>query len=246
MARKFGLIGFPLTHSFSKRYFTDKFINEELNDCSYDLYEIRDPSEVVSIIQHNKELEGLNVTIPHKESVIKFLDKLEQTAKRIGAVNVIKIKQGKTIGYNSDYYGFRESLLSWLGKTPLKSAMVFGTGGASKAIDAVLEDLNIDVVHVSTSNKPGTINYASLESSKMITDTQLLINTTPLGMYPNLDQSPEIPYHQIGSTHFVYDVIYNPQETVFLKKASEQGAKIKNGEEMLKLQADRSWEIWNA
>lgn len=246
MARKFGLIGFPLTHSFSKRYFTNKFIKEERNDCSYELFEIKDPSEVVEIIGQDPELEGLNVTIPHKESVIKFLDKLEINAERIGAVNVIKIRHGQTTGYNSDYDGFKESLINWLGHTTIKSALILGTGGASKAIDAVLEDLNVEVVHVSRSNKPGSLSYSSLESSKIIADTQLLINTTPLGMHPNLKQAPSIPYDQISSRHFVYDVIYNPAQTLFLKKAAENGAKTKNGEEMLKLQADRSWEIWNA
>ncbi len=243
--RKFGLIGFPLTHSFSKKYFTEKFKKEGFSDCQYDLFEIPEVSHVKKIIEENPELEGLNVTIPYKEKVIPFLDSLDPACEAIGAVNSIKIREGKLIGFNTDYIGFKQSLESWLGSERPK-AIVLGTGGASKAIVQALKDLNIEFLQVSRSSSidKNKILYQDLHSG-ILASHQLLINTTPLGTFPHTEAMPEINPALIKEKHKIYDLVYNPEKTLFMRTLEARGAQVKNGLEMLHLQAEAAWKIWN-
>ncbi|MFK7900267.1 MAG: shikimate dehydrogenase [Cyclobacteriaceae bacterium] len=242
----FGLIGYPLSHSFSKGYFTEKFQKSGLTDHRYDNFEIDDISKFTDIIStHGKELIGMNVTIPYKQEVIPFLDSLDSSAERIGAVNVIKkMPDNSYRGYNSDYLGFKESLkLQLNGDLDLK-ALVLGTGGASKAVQIALEDLEIDYQLVSRIRKETSISYQDIDYQK-IQSSRLLINTTPLGMSPNTSECPDIPYEGITTRHYLYDLVYNPEETLFLSKGKEKGSSIKNGLDMLHLQAEEAWGIWN-
>jgi len=248
----YGLIGFPLSHSFSKKYFTEKFEKENITDSSYELFEIDKITKLRSIIRQNKNLRGLNVTIPYKQQVMPFLNYIEPAAKKIGAVNVLKITpDGKLEGYNTDYYGFIESLKTFLdGKKPSKAA-ILGTGGASKAVKIALDHLKIPTYFVSrrAGNRPEfprtrIFLYRQL-TEELIQDTQLIINTTPLGMSPNVRTLPEIKYECLHEGHMLYDLVYNPEETLFLKKGKERGAKTLNGLPMLHLQAEKSWDIWN-
>lgn len=246
--RNFGLIGYPLTHSFSKKYFTEKFERENLIDHRYDLFEIPDIDQFPSILKDNPSLVGLNVTIPYKLLVIPFLDELDPACKAIGAVNTICIKNGHLKGYNTDYYGFKNSLISWLGeKRP--NALVLGTGGASKAVIQALQDLGIRHLMVSRTTKTGSqelVTYDELaSSSSLLIDYPLIINTTPLGTYPRIQDMPPIPLTNIGEGHYVYDLVYNPENTALMQTLASKGAKVKNGLEMLHLQAEAAWEIWN-
>ncbi|MBX2842916.1 MAG: shikimate dehydrogenase [Flammeovirgaceae bacterium] len=253
--KKFGLIGFPLSHSFSKKYFAEKFEKEKIEGCIYDLYEIPEVSKLPQILLQNPELKGINVTIPYKKEVLQFLDDIDHSARKIGAVNVLKVGEfGKLKGYNSDYYGFMESLKNFIRYTDdikLK-ALILGYGGASLAVKTVLKDLNIDFAYVSRSaDKVREKEHVKCYSYKDLTpevfnDYKLIINTTPLGMSPNLDASPDIPYQEMDDSYFLYDLVYNPEETMFMKKGKEKGANVKNGLEMLVLQAEKSWEIWNS
>lgn len=244
----YGLVGFPLTHSFSQRYFAEKFIKEDIQDVVYENFEIKHIDDLPALLHSYPDLCGLNVTIPYKEDVKQYVDEMDYSAKKVGAINVIKIMPDhRKIGYNSDYYGFRTSLETWIGKriTSVRS-LVFGTGGASKAIRAVLEDCNIPFKTVSRDkNKGDYIYYELLENPNIVEDHTLIINTTPLGMYPHINEAPHIPYELLNSDFYLYDLIYNPDETLFLKKGKESGANIKNGLEMLLLQAEKSWEIWS-
>ncbi|TAH26634.1 MAG: shikimate dehydrogenase [Cytophagales bacterium] len=243
----YGLVGYPLSHSFSKKYFTEKFENENINDSKYELFEIRDIADFTKIIAQNPNLRGLNVTIPYKESIIKYLDTVHDSAKKIKAVNVIKISnEGKLIGYNSDYFGFQTSLLNFL-PSDYKGikALILGSGGAAKAVKSVLEDLSISYLVVSRKSDPKTIIYEEV-NEKIINEYQLIINTTPLGMYPNIKDSPYIPYYAFSDKHYFFDLVYNPLETLFMLKGKARGAKTKNGLEMLHLQAEKAWEIWNS
>lgn len=243
--KQFGLIGYPLSHSFSKKYFEDKFQKLQVTDYSYNTFPLENINLFPALLEREKGLLGLSVTIPHKETVITYLDELDETAKEIGAVNCIKITNGKLKGYNTDAFGFRQSLRPFLDVNHTK-ALVFGTGGASKAIAYVLKNLNIDVWFVTrTKNKniPNSFTYEEL-NEEIVAACKLLVNTTPVGMYPNTDLLP-LPYSAITSQHLVYDVIYNPAETQFLKKAKEQGALISNGYNMLCFQADEAWRVWN-
>ncbi|WP_020526744.1 shikimate dehydrogenase family protein [Flexithrix dorotheae] len=253
--KKFGLIGFPLSHSFSKKYFTEKFENEKIEGCVYELYEIPEVDKLPQILLQNPELKGINVTIPYKKDVLKFLDEIDHSARKIGAVNVLKVGEfGKIKGFNSDYYGFMESLKKFIGYSEnIKiKALILGYGGASLAVKTVLEDLNIDFAYVSRSaekvREKEQVNCYTYDDLKtgVFKDYKLIINTTPLGMSPNLDASPDIPYQELNSEYFLYDLVYNPEETVFMKKGKEKGANVKNGLEMLVLQAEKSWEIWNS
>jgi shikimate dehydrogenase len=247
MANLYGLIGYPLSHSFSKKYFTDKFIQEKLSDYQYELFEIKEISGIRDIIERHPELRGLNVTIPYKEAVIPFLDHLDESAKLVGAVNVIKIQDNLLTGYNSDFYGFETSLLNWLKVDTNKvSAIILGTGGAAKAVRSVLKVYNIPYNITSRTKTTETITYEELNNSSFIADSNLVINTTPLGMSPHVDECPDIRYEQLSKNHYVFDLIYNPPETRFLKQARLQGSAAKNGLEMLELQAEKSWEIWTA
>ena len=257
--RKFGLIGKPLTHSFSKKYFEEKFQREKISDCSYDLFELNNIEEFPSLIKSNPELVGLNVTIPYKESVIPFLDDLDEGAKEIGAVNCIRVENGKLIGYNTDCHGFEDSLVKFFdkntskgetGETVLKSPLgdlgvfILGTGGSSKAVCYVLRKMKLPFCNVSRNSKDGYITYDEIFSQ--LKSFNLFINTTPLGMFPKVDVSPKIPYELLSGNDFLFDLVYNPTETEFLKRGREKGAKTKNGLEMLELQAEKSWEIWNS
>lgn len=249
---KFGLIGFPLTHSFSQKYFLEKFKKENLSYYSYGNFPLKPIENFPDLLKNNFDLIGLNVTIPYKESVMKYLDKIDETAKEVGAVNCIKIQNSELraqylIGYNTDVLGFEESLKLLLEKTH-KKALVLGSGGGAKAVMYVLKKSGIEFLIVSRKNQKGIENLSGLNyddlNKKIISEHLLIINTTPLGMSPNEDECPNIPYQFVSEKHLFYDLIYNPEETLFLKKGKERGAKTKNGLEMLHLQAEKSWEIW--
>lgn len=245
--RKFGLIGYPLSHSLSKKYFTNKFEKEGINDAEYELYPIESIKDLPNLIASNPNLEGLNVTIPYKEQVISLLDAVEPKAKAIGAVNTIKIKEGKLTGYNTDYYGFKDSLVKFIGSNPIpKNALILGTGGASKGVKAVLEDLSIEYRFVSRKPMEGQLSYEEVNSSPDYFATSLLIiNTTPLGMSPNEDSLPELPYGQLTKDHFLFDLVYKPMKTAFMQKGIVAKCWVKNGLEMLHGQANAAWEIWD-
>lgn len=244
--RKFGLIGHPLTHSFSKKYFTEKFEKEGIDDCTYELYDIPDARNLQEILSENPEIEGINVTIPHKEDVIALMDDLDEACEEIGAVNCIHIQDGLLTGYNTDYIGFKNSLSPWLGSIKVK-ALILGTGGASKAVKQALIDLEIDFLNVSRTKDEDQITYEDLASDPDILKTHaLIINTTPLGTFPKVEGIPSVPTEQLTASHFVYDLVYNPSETALMKACLEKGGKAKNGHEMLILQAEAAWEIWNS
>lgn len=243
----FGLIGFPLTHSFSKKYFTQKFEKENIQGCVYELFEIESVDLFPALIASNPEVIGFNVTIPHKQNIIPFLSRLDDSAKFVGAVNVIKKEtNGEWVGYNSDYYGFMESLKGFIPANYGKiKALILGTGGAAKAVEAALKTMNIDYIQISREAKNNILAYLDL-SNELIETHKLIINTTPLGMYPNIDAAPALPYEAIGGSHFLFDLVYNPAETLFLKKGKHNGAKTQFGLEMLHFQAEKAWEIWNS
>ncbi|MEZ5026789.1 MAG: shikimate dehydrogenase [Chitinophagales bacterium] len=243
--KQFGLIGFPLSHSFSKGYFAEKFKKEKIQNCDYDIFPLEKIADFEILCQQQTNLVGLNVTIPYKEQVIPFLDELNEDAKAIGAVNTIKFFQGKKIGYNTDCYGFEMSLKPLL-KSHHQSALILGTGGASKAVEYVLKKLGITYQYVSRNKQAHTITYDELSKDFDLLQTQIIINTTPLGMYPNIDAAPPLPYSKINEHFILYDLVYNPEKTLFLKYGKTQGAQTKNGLEMLYLQAEKSWEIWNS
>lgn len=240
----YGLIGFPLTHSFSKNYFTDKFLREKISGCVYENFELKNIEEFLPIIKSHPSLKGLNVTIPYKELVIPFLDGLNETAKEIGAVNTIKIDDGKIIGFNTDAYGFIHSIIKIL-QPAHTSALILGTGGSSKAVAYGLMKMGIEFDYVSRNPDGKELRYNDL-TKDVIQHYKILINTTPLGMYPEMDECPPINFDFITPSHLLFDLIYNPDETAFLRKGRENGATIKNGLEMLRLQADKSWEIWRS
>jgi len=246
MEKKFGLIGLTVSHSFSKNYFDEKFFQNGLRDYHYDLYPLNSIDELQKLLNDNPELVGLNVTIPYKEQVIRFLSEIDPFAKAIGAVNVIKIKDGKLKGYNTDSDAFLESISKWFPNQKGSNALVLGSGGSSKAVQVALKKLNIPFKIVSRDEKSGDLSYEALEKkSDLLKQANLVINTTPLGMSPNTNNMPAIPYDLLGPEHFVYDLIYNPARTKFLQKAEMCGATIKNGLEMLHFQAEKAWSIWN-
>ncbi|SHM33260.1 shikimate dehydrogenase [Cyclobacterium lianum] len=246
--KKFGLIGYPLTHSFSKKYFTEKFEREGKTWCQYELYEIPDIQAFPSVLAKEPLLMGLNVTIPYKEQVIPFLDRLNPACEAIGAVNCIKVSPTELVGYNTDYFGFKTSLLAWLGEER-PPALVLGTGGASKAVAQALKDLHISYLKVSRSPEPNsidTIDYKVLrEKRELMQEYPLVINTTPLGTFPKTEAMPDIPLEFLNAGHWLYDLVYNPTTTALMREAAARGAKTKNGLEMLHLQAEAAWEIWN-
>ncbi len=246
--RTFGLIGYPLSHSFSKKFFSEKFENEQIAGCAYELFPIENAGSILDLINENPSLCGINVTIPHKLAVMPFINELDAAAAEIGAVNCIAIeRKNKEIslkGYNTDAYGFAESLKPLLEKQHQK-ALILGDGGAAKAVKYVLKQLGISYRVVVRKHAENTMHYDEV-TAEVLDEYKLLINTTPLGMSPNLESSPPIPYQHLTSQHLAYDLVYNPEETLFLAKAEAQGAQIKNGLEMLYLQAERSWYIWNA
>ncbi len=243
----YGLIGHPVSHSFSQKYFTDKFEKEGITDCRYELFDLPDINALPELIQRYPELKGLNVTIPHKLAVLPYLANVDESARRIGAVNVIKITNEGLVGYNSDYYGFKQSLLNQLGEAR-PHALILGTGGASQAVKVALQDLNISYQWVSRSHQEVdgqvTFTYDTLDAP-MLASFRLIINTTPLGTSPKTEVCPQLPYEALTPSHFLHDLVYNPSETLFMRKGKQQGADVKNGLEMLVLQAEKSWEIWN-
>ncbi|MEO9482237.1 MAG: shikimate dehydrogenase [Ekhidna sp.] len=244
--KRFGLIGYPVGHSYSQNFFQKKFQDLGLKDHVYDLFEMEFLNEFPALWLQHGDLCGLNVTVPHKENVVKYLDKQDVSAIKVGAANVICKKGNKLIGYNSDYMAFRDSLSVWLGKFKGES-LILGSGGASKAVQAGLTDLKIPYNQVSRSNKGGDYTYEQIKSNPdIITRFRLIINTTPLGMHPNNESIPDLPYSKISKGTFFYDLVYNPEQTAFLKQGEKYGAKTKNGLEMLELQAERSWDIWNS
>ena len=238
--RKFGLIGFPLSHSFSPKYFAEKFDKEGIRDCQYDLLEIPTIEDVEELLDGS--IEGINVTIPYKEQVMPYLTAIDPEAEAIGAVNTIKIADGEITGYNSDIYGFEHSLLGMLNDDRPTEALILGTGGASKAVKYVLDKLSIAYKVVSRST--GDLIYDELNDEIMNT-CQLIINTTPLGTYPNIHQKPTLPYDSLSARHFLFDLTYNPRVTAFMQEGIDRGAKTLNGYRMLELQAEKSWAIWN-
>ena len=241
--RLFGLIGYPLSHSFSRKYFTAKFDREGLTGCRYELFPIEDIGQFPELLTQYPELEGINVTIPYKQQVIRYLDMLSPEAAAVGAVNVIRRTEGQLVGYNSDVYGFRESLLAHL-RPSHRQALVLGTGGASRAVTYVLRQLNIGYQLVSRKRRADALAYADV-NVELMQQATLLINTTPVGMTPHTDACPPIPYDALGRGHLLVDLIYNPEKTLFLQLGEAQGAVGVNGLEMLHLQAEKAWEIWN-
>ena len=243
----FGLLGFPLTHSFSKNYFTKKFEAEKIK-AQYVNFELENPGDIINIIKNNPDILGLNVTIPHKQSVLKYLDRLDPAVYEIGAVNVIKINRSELsidlIGYNTDVYGFEESFRHHL-KSYHHGALILGTGGAARAVAWVLKRLNLNYVYVSRNPIVGRFNYTDIDK-RMLEDFPVIINTTPIGMYPNIEQAPEIPYELLTDENYLFDLVYNPEDTLFMQKGAERGAIVKNGLEMLHLQAEAAWRIWNS
>ncbi len=243
---KYGLVGRDISYSFSKTYFSDKFKTEKLKH-TYTNIDLKELDELIDFLAINiQTLKGLNVTIPYKESIIKHLDEVDETAQEIGAINCIKILTNNRLkGYNTDVFGFEQSLKPIL-KNHHKKALILGTGGASKAIAYALKQFQIEFVFVSRNPSKNQFSYNDLNKTIIVNHT-LIINTTPLGTLGSKEnQLPSIPYNYLTEKHLLYDLIYNPKETIFLKKGKEQGCVIKNGLEMLKLQADKSWEIWNS
>jgi shikimate dehydrogenase len=244
MGNQYGLIGFPIGHSFSKIFFEDKFNRLNSTD-SYKLYELENINELQPLLKRTS-LKGLNVTIPYKQSVISFLDNQDKSALLVGAVNVIKINNNELIGYNTDYPAFKATLKKWLDNTNIKG-LVLGTGGASKAVITALRDLKIEHKQVSRTTSDSMLSYQELKGSpELIQEYKLIINTTPLGMAPEVDSLPDINYNLLTKSHYLYDLVYNPKETQFLKQGKSKESHVKNGLEMLHLQAQLAWEIWNS
>jgi shikimate dehydrogenase len=244
----YGLVGYPLSHSFSGRYFAEKFARESITDCIYNLYPLDRIESLLTLVHDVKELSGLNVTIPYKEKVLDFLNSMDDGIQQIGAVNTIKIfRKGSDIhlkGYNTDVYGFSESLKPFL-KPEIQKALVLGTGGASRAVCHALNHLGISVTMVSRNPRmPGHISYQMITPDVMA-DHKLIVNTTPAGMFPDTGSCPPLPYEFLTSGHLLYDLVYNPPETRFMVEGKQKKATVVSGLQMLYLQADKSWEIWN-
>ena len=246
----YGLIGFPLKHSFSAKFFAEKFHREGI-DAEYLNFEIENIHEIRRVILFHQHMKGLNVTIPYKEKVLPFLHDISPEAEKIGAVNAIKVdrKPGdmyfyRLTGYNTDYIGFRDSLSPLLNPAVHRKALILGTGGASKAVAQALQDLNIDWQYVSRTPQGNRLTYDMLTPEIMSTH-QLIVNASPVGTFPHSDACPDIPYQLLTADHLLYDLVYNPEETLFLKKGKAQGTLIKNGREMLEIQAGAAWEIWS-
>jgi shikimate dehydrogenase len=240
----YGLIGKNISYSFSGKYFTEKFEKEQIRDSLYKIFDIPDITHFLQIIKKNKELKGLNVTIPYKQEIIPYLDKLSSKAEQIGAVNVIRVtKNGKLKGYNSDCYGFEKSITPLLQPHHTK-ALILGTGGASKAIEFVLNKLGIQYKFVSRKPVEGQFTYEEL-SQEILSEYTIIINCTPLGTFPNIEDCPTLNYSFLSDKHLAFDLVYNPSETKFLRLAKSQGAITQNGYDMLVFQAEKAWKIWN-
>lgn len=245
--KKYGLIGYPLGHSFSMGYFNEKFKNEAIN-AVYENFEIPDIQDITTVIGSNPDLAGFNVTIPYKEKVMDYLDYIAPEAAEIGAVNVVKVthngERAVLKGFNSDVVGFVNSIKPLL--RPLhKKALVLGTGGASKAVEYGLRKLGLETIKVSRTEKDNTITYGQV-TPELLSEYKVIVNSTPCGMAPHFDECPNLPYDSIDDSFLLYDLIYNPEETLFLRKGKEKDATVKNGLEMLLLQAEEGWNIWNS
>ena len=240
--KKYGLIGYPLEHSFSKNYFTEKFKKEGIQ-ATYEKFSLPNLDDLKTLLSKN-DIDGFNVTIPHKESIIHFLDEIDIDAKKVGAVNCVKIRNNQYIGYNTDIIGFEKSFLPFISsiQTP-KKALVFGTGGANKAVLYVLQKHQIPFLQVSRNDILDGITYADIDE-KIMQEYSILINTTPVGMYPKVDEVLPLPFHLITKKHIVFDLVYNPAKTKLLSIAENEGAQIKNGLEMLHFQAEEAWKIF--
>ena len=241
----YGLIGNPLGHSFSRKYFLDKFERENIAYTDYRNFELKDLSSEIPLLKENPELRGLNVTIPYKVDILPFLDSISPESSQIMACNCIRIFEGRWEGYNTDITGFRKSF-NILRKPEQKKALILGTGGSSRAVALVLKSEGIDFLFVSRIAHPvsGVIDYAMLDRD-VLGEYTILINTTPVGMFPHVNDCPEIPYQWISERHYFFDLVYNPDPTLFLSRAKQKGATIKNGSDMLSIQAEESWKIWN-
>lgn len=240
--RLYGLIGYPLSHSFSKKYFTEKFEREGLKDCQYELFPLSSIEALPKLLKEHPELCGLNVTIPYKEQVLSYLHSENELVQAIRACNCIDIRNGKLKGYNTDVLGFERSLLEqW--QPHHKKALILGTGGVSKAVQYIVQKMGLAYRYVS--RKPGVHNFSYEQLTPAIMqEYTLIVNTTPLGMYPNITEAPPIPYEALTPKHYLFDMVYNPEKTLFLKMGKDRGAVIKNGYDMLEIQADESWKIW--
>lgn len=241
--RRFGLLGYPLTHSFSQKYFTEKFAQLGLNDCVYENFSLPDINLLHDVLKQHTDLQGFNITIPYKKQVLSFLDHSTEAVVAMGACNCVRIKNNVLTGHNTDVVGFEKSILPFI--QPWHThALVLGTGGAAAAVEYVLRRMNITVQYVSRGGSEGAVTYEDLDEA-MMDRCKLIVNTTPLGMYPKVDDYPAIPYRFVTQQHHLYDLVYNPAETKFLSLGKQQGASIQNGYEMLVLQAEESWRIWN-
>lgn len=243
---RYGLIGYPLGHSFSQKYFTEKFGREGI-DARYDLFPLTKIGEVEKLIDNTPGLKGFNVTIPYKQQIIKYLEWMDEEANAIGAVNVVTVRHaadGRVVltGHNSDAYGFTESIRPMLKETD-KKALVLGSGGASKAVTYSLKKLGVNPIVVSRHPAAGQMAYADIDAT-VLKDYTVVINASPVGMFPHTDECPDIPYNLLSDRHVCFDLVYNPEETLFLKRAAEHGASVKNGLEMLRLQAEGAWKMW--
>ncbi|WP_338409866.1 shikimate dehydrogenase [uncultured Flavobacterium sp.] len=242
--KKYGLVGKNISYSFSKKYFTDKFKTLHFENCQYENFDIPDINHFKEIIKVSKGIKGLNVTIPYKEAIIPFLNSLSKNAKKIGSVNTVVISKKKKLkGYNTDYYGFKKSLKPML-LSHHKKALILGSGGASKGVAYALKKLNIEYDFVSRNADEFQISYAEIDTS-LFEEYTIIINTTPLGTFPNVDEAPNLNYNLFTNKHIAFDLVYNPEETLFMKQAKANGAQVKNGLDMLVFQAEKSWQIWN-
>ena len=244
----FGLVGYPLGHSFSKGYFENKFVSEDIKDADFLNFELESLDGLRELINRNPQLKGFTVTIPHKISMLPIVDEITDEVRKIGALNVVKIKRQNNkihlTGYNTDVFGFEKSLLEQI-QPNHKQALVLGKGGSANAVGFVLKKLGINCLFVSRSTKDeNTISYSNL-TEEIIHSCLLIINTTPLGMFPEVETCPNIPYQYLTDKHFLFDLVYNPEQTLFMQKGTEQGARVCNGYDMLCYQAEEAWEIWN-
>lgn len=242
--KRYGLVGHPLAHSFSRAYFNEKFQREQL-ECQYDNFDLADLQGVRELTQRFPDLQGFNVTIPYKQDIIAFLDELDETAAEVGAVNTVKVLASGTLkGFNTDVLGFRDMITPFLPQHPSHPALILGTGGASKAVQYVLRHIGMPYHTVSRSPHCGDYTYDTLDDT-VIKSHLLIVNTTPLGTFPNIDEAPPIPYQAITPQHVLVDLVYNPEETCFLRRGKQQGADTVNGLQMLHRQAEASWKLWN-
>nr|MBC8147770.1 shikimate dehydrogenase [Bacteroidota bacterium] len=243
----YGLIGYPLTHSFSKKYFDEKFAKENIKDCEYQLFQISSIDKFPDLLKNNPNLQGFTITIPYKTKILDYIDNSDNIVKKVGATNTVRIKResGKIIleAYNTDVYGFEKSIKPLL-KEHHKKALILGSGGASKAAEYVFNSLHIEYLIVSRIPSNNQISYQDL-SKAILEDYNIIINSTPIGTFPNIKEFPDIPYEFVSNKHLLFDMVYNPSKTEFLRKGKKHGAFIKNGLEMLELQAEASWKIWN-